>query len=155
MKKSPVKIASVISILALLVAVFTMFAPAFDEDVAAARGSYFDVMWGMGLNGHNVLVIPTIGFCIILLAIVLAGFGLTIDDSKTVSKKLYGGVLAVLSIVGGIICLLAITLFIAGNDNVFWGTNDTLGAGTIVPAVFCFLAALPGVYLLLKRNEAK
>ncbi len=154
-KKFPVKIASAISILAIIVSVFSMFAPAFDEDAGSVRGSFFDVMWGLQSDAYHVSIVLTVGFCLLLVAFLLACFGLTLTDKGT---RLYGLALLILAVAGGTICLFSIPLYVGANADVIGNIENTgvttLGAGSIVPAVFSYIAALPGLYLLLKKKEA-
>lgn len=154
-KKYPVKIASAISIVAIIVSVFSMFAPAFDEDAGSVRGCFFDIMWGLQSDAYQVSIVLTAGFCLLLLAFVVACFGLSLTDKGT---RLFGIVLLLLAVAGGTICLFSIPLYVGANAEVIGNIENTgvtsLGAGSIVPAVFAYIAALPGLYLLLKKKEA-
>ena len=109
-KKYPVKIASLLAAICLLVSVFSMFANAFDEDQGSVRGNFFEVAFGL-IDGTRIVYILLVGFLLLGIGFIVACLGMNTGAT-------------------------------------------TLGAGSIVPAVFGYLAALCGAYLVLKKKEA-
>lgn len=150
-KKYPVKIASLLAAICLLVSVFSMFANAFDEDQGSVRGNFFEVAFGL-IDGTNIVYILLVGFLLLGIGFIVACLGMSLRDK---GSKIFGICLFVLAAAGATICLFSIPLYSAANGiNVDNTGATTLGAGSIVPAVFGYLAALCGAYLVLKKKEA-
>ncbi len=151
-KRYPVKIAALLGVICLLVSIFSMFAKAFTEDQGAVRGNFYEVMFGL-IDGTSVVLLLVVGFVLLCLALIACLFGLSLTDKGT---KAFAIVLIVLAAAGGTLCLFSIPFYTAANGIVDINNTGvtTLGPGSIVPAVFAYLAVLIGLYLLLKKKEA-
>ncbi len=141
------------------VAIFVMYAPAFNEDVQSVRGDVFTVMFGTsvaGGNGYSTVWPLVIGFVLLLLAffVALAGLGIGRSGAKIVTATE-----TLLTLAAGILFLFAIPFYSAANAAKFSDLNLTgttsLGAGTICVVVFSFLAAATGLlgFFLASRKE--
>lgn len=150
------KIAGVASALFSLVAIFTMFASAFDEEDGNARGSLFKIMfgdsWKTNPGDYNPIWPLIIAFALAVIAVIVALSATALNGG---AKK---GALA-----GALVCngaTIALTMFEiqfyeAANPFVVWEGTHYIGAAAICVAVFCGLALIIDLFALVYKGEAE
>ncbi|GEM_PF-1362179 len=151
------KIAGAASALFSLVAIFTMFASAFNEEDGNARGSLFKIMFGDSWKTNPGIYNPIwpliIAFALAIIAVLVALSATVLNGA---AKK---GALA-----GALVCngaTIALTMFEcqfyeAANGVALETTGTTyIGAAPICVAVFCGLAILIDLFSLVYKGEAE
>lgn len=136
----------------IAIAIFCMFAAAFDEDEGNVRGSVFHVMFSSTTDNYNVVWPLVIGFGALCLAFILAFIGMFAEGK--IVKAL--NIVEILLIGGGTTLFLFIIKFYEAANNVsinLTGTTE-LGAGTICVAVFGYIAlVLSALTFPMIKNE--
>ncbi|MBE6127516.1 MAG: hypothetical protein E7182_06040 [Erysipelotrichaceae bacterium] len=143
-RKVNIVLGILVSVLAI-VSVFILFATAFGKsdysDHPSTLGSCFNVMFGnQGFEPVPGLIVAFVLQCV---AILFALIG-TILPGKIGGLSL--GIAAASMVGGGILWLLAPSMFSSINPIAAQAETVTHGTGTILTAVICFLGGLLGLY---------
>jgi hypothetical protein len=158
-KNNASKVVLSLSALFAAIAVFCMFAGAFNEDIISVRGNVFTAMFGtISENGNGYKVVwPLVGgFVLLLLSFLVSVIGLFLGDE---AGKVTAATEALCATASGVLFLFTTQFYVAANADKVTDLNLTgttsLGPGPICVAVFAFLAALCGVigFLTLKKKD--
>ncbi len=138
-----------------MIAIFVMFAPAFDSSsYSSVTGNVFQAMFGMMYDTYPVVWPLVLGFVALCLAFIIS-FGALALDGKRV--KLLYLIELVLLIGAGVIFLFSVKFYDAAHapETLASLSEDGLGAGTICVVVFSFIsAAISAGGLLANKKEA-
>ncbi len=153
-KNNSIRIITILEGLCALIAIFCMFATAFNEDGGSVRGNLFTICFPDANSGYNYVWPLIIAF--VLLILVFLGSLFTFFFKSEKGKPLAVG-LGVVSLVSGVLFLLSPMFYEMANGIDLSTTGFTsVGAGSIATAVFAFLGtALALLTLLIHNNEGE
>ena len=149
-KKSNTRVFSILAAISAFVAIMCMFADIFSEKVGSGEGNIFVAMFGMH-NSEQYVVWPlVIGFCALILLVIVGFIGFVLGDA---GKKFIPFIEIVLGLGVGISFFFAINFFVSCNAHIYPSVDlfmkshleATLGAGSICVIVFSFIAAALGL----------
>ncbi len=155
------RLAGLFSALFSLVAIFTMFAKAFNEDEGEARGSLFKIMFGeqwKTMPGDYYPIWPLIiAFGLVVIAVFCGLAAAIINNTKAKKGALAGALVTNAACIT--LCMFECQFYEAANSSVCESlatTGDTyIGAAPICVAVFCGLAIIIDFFAIVYKGEAE
>ena len=147
MKKSSItKIIGVLIAILAIVAIFCMFATAFNG--LGERGNVFKVIFGVSGQQYKPVWLGIVSFGLLVLGVLCAGVAIALPKQK--SKFVFIADLLILAAAGTLMFFLKNAYISAnGGTDVYHGAVSTdtwddakLGAGPICVAIFSYLAAV-------------
>lgn len=152
-KASTTHIISLISGLSAVIAVFCMFAAAFNEDPISVRGSVFTIMFPASSSGYNVVIPLVIGLVLLLSSAILSFLSLALNGK---TFKLLAGGQVLITVASGVLFLMAPGFYEAANGISLETTGSTsIGMGLICVAVFAFISTALNLLALVLKDGAE
>ncbi|MCQ2772685.1 MAG: hypothetical protein MJ238_05385 [Bacilli bacterium] len=154
------KVGGLASALLSIIAIFTMFAPAFNEEEGNARGNLFQVMfgnsWKSNPGNYNPVWPLIIGFALLVIAVFL-GFAIAALEGKA-KKALTAG--ALVANAGAIaLTMFECQFYYAANADHIVSLESTgvtyIGAAAICVAIFAGIAVVINFFSLIYKGEAE